>query len=195
MRYLLVLLSLIITFSCTPNTSSTGNSTKMSPKAGFSSYTHPFGIYGINVPDLWTREFNDKTETITLTNPPIDGRDFDEKVSIVTRRGALFYDNDKKKMISKQVDLAPLVKEYIKAINKNKGFKLIEQPADNSSNEKAKIVFEFEGNDGLALKTQTELVNNGDIALFVHYTASKKTFDKTFPTYQDILKSIQFLEK
>lgn len=195
MRYFLVILSLIITFSCTPNTSSTTNSTKTPPKSGFSIYTHPFGIYKLNIPDLWTKEFNDKTETITLTNLPIDGRKFDEKVTIVTRRGALFYDDDKKEMVSKQVDLAPLVKEYIKAINKNKGFKLLEKPAENRSNEKAKIVFEFEGNDGLALKTQTELVNNGDVALFAHYTASKKTFDKTLPIYQDILKSIQFLEK
>lgn len=195
MRYFIFLFSFIIVFSCTSNDTSTTKATKSTTiKGGISNYTHPFDIYKMNVPNIWKKEFNDKTETITLTNPPIDGRAFDEKITIVTRRGPLFYDKDKKEMISKKVELTPVVGEYLKAIAKSKGFKLLEQPTegDLKGNKKMKIVFELENEDGVPLKTQTDLINNGDLALLVHYTAAKETFDKTFPTYQNILKSIQF---
>jgi len=79
MRYFLIVLTVVLAFGCTPNdtTAKKVESKNENLKEGYSSYTHPFGIYKMNAPDLWKREFNDKTETITLTNPPIDGKDFD----------------------------------------------------------------------------------------------------------------------
>ena len=199
MRYLIIIMTIVFAFGCTPNDTTTKKveSKNENLKKGYSSYTHPFDIYKMNAPDLWKREFNDKTETIILTNPPIDGRVFDEKITIVTRRGGMFYDKDQQKMISKEVEIKPIIKEFMKSINKSKGFKLIESSDENllSKNKKATAVYEFEDENGLILKTQTELINNGKIALFLHYTAAKNTFDETYPTFQNVLKSIQFLEK
>jgi len=196
----LILSSLVLLFSCQHKAPApTQQTTKQTSKSNsltigntvLSEYQHPLDIYSVLIPNKWSKEYTDKTQTVRIE------KNQTESIEIISIFGNVIMDKNQE-MQTLPIDFKKAAEEYIMDnIKYANGFSLIENVnfAGTKAGESGHLIFEYKNEEGDLTRRHTILKNNKTTGFYLHLNCKPENFDEMDAIFRAMDNSLKPLEK